>query len=265
MTIGPGDVAFQHDHRLYLASLAGPERPVARRELPLGWARGGLYTYRYHPRELLLRSDGGALIKTIARQPLGSDYFVSDGSLYFIADGVLERANGRRIHRLAALASLGVSRDSYLQSVGRLLELEDNQRLVVLDRDGALFASIALREGHSGGLSSSLVPAPHAGVVAFASTSSHGSSFAETVYLLHRGAHRAVPLHTEWVHGGGCQGGTNVQWHGDWLLYSDSRGELAAIDTAGTQRTIELSGLIRRLAGSAEGLAAYWTGHPVGS
>lgn len=45
-------VAFQHDHKLYLAAWHTAERPVASREMPLGFTQGGLYTYRYQGREV---------------------------------------------------------------------------------------------------------------------------------------------------------------------------------------------------------------------
>src|ERR1700694_4444186 len=87
VTVGSHTVAFQRDHKLYLAPLRGAERPVANREMPLDWTGGALYTYRYQGRQLLLRSDTGALLRVIVRRPLGSDYFVS-GGLYFIIHGV---------------------------------------------------------------------------------------------------------------------------------------------------------------------------------
>jgi hypothetical protein len=130
----------QHDHKLYLAPLRGVERPVASREMPLGWTTGGLYTYRYHGREQLLRSDTGALLRTIARQPLGSDYVVMDGSRYFITHGMLESASRAGTRRLVSLASLGLSAGPWLQPLGRLLELQDNSRLVMVRHDGSVFA-----------------------------------------------------------------------------------------------------------------------------
>ena len=136
-------VAFQHDRQLYLAPLGGAERPVADREMPLGWTPGGLYTYAYQGRRLLLRSDSGALVKVIARRPLGSDYHAADGRLYFIDRGVLMSAEGTRTRRLASLSRLGMSTDSWLQPVGAMAELEDSRGLVVVRANGSVFGTDA--------------------------------------------------------------------------------------------------------------------------
>lgn len=234
VTLGPHTVAFQHDHQLYLAPLKGAERPVASREMPLGWTHGALYTYRYQGHALLLRSDTGALLKTIARRPLGSDYFVMNGSLYFITHGVLMSASGARIQRLASLRSLRMP-DPWLQPLGRLLELQDNSQIVVLRPDGSVFARTPMprSEGQAEGISSSLVVAPDGSAVAFAAAGvsndpdpagqAHGT---ETVYLLRAGAHRAVPLHREPVDFKPCGRGASLQWHKSWLLYSNTEGSL---------------------------------------
>jgi hypothetical protein len=256
---GPRAVAFQHDHKLWIAPLDGAERPVAARELPLGWTTAGLYIYRYRGRQLLLRSDRGALLEVIARQPLGSDYFVSGGDLYFIVHGVLMSASGAHVRRLASLRGLGVSEDSWLQPVGWMLELEDNSRVVVVRADGSIFASIRLREWRAGGLSSSLVPAPDGSAVAFTATSGRTHA-TETVYLARAGARTATALHREAVELGGCEQGASVQWLGRWLLYSDTDGKLAAIDTAGGRRVLDLTRLVGRLPGIRNPFTVYWSG-----
>jgi hypothetical protein len=103
---GPHAVAFQHDHSLYIAPLAGTERPVATREVPLGWTTGGLYTYSYARRELLLRGDTGAILQTIARRPLEYQFDLATRSLYFLSHRVLMGARGAHLWRLAPLSSL---------------------------------------------------------------------------------------------------------------------------------------------------------------
>jgi hypothetical protein len=266
----PGMVAFQHDHELYLAALGGAERPVASREMPLGWTRRGLYTYSYQGRRLLLRSDTGTLVKTIASRPLGSDYFVADGSLYFISRGVVMSAHGTRIRRLASLRSIGMS-DAWFQPAGRLVQLQDNSRLVVLRPDGSVFAWTPLpREaGQIESISSSTVfVAPDASAIAFTATASATDSAdaadraygTETVYLLRPGAHAAVPVRRERVAFNLCEGGARLQWHGKWLLYSNSEGNLAAIDASGAYHAIELGGLVRGLRGTRDGFSASWSG-----
>jgi hypothetical protein len=263
-------VSFQHDHELYLAPLRGAERPVAKREMPLGWSSGGLYTYRYRGRQLLLRSNTGVLLKTIARRPLGSDYFVASGSLYFIVHGVLMSARGPHIQRLASLASLRMS-DPWLQPVGRLLELQDNSRLVVVRPDGSVFAWTPLPrgDGQTESISSSLVAAPDVTSVAFTAAAdesddpdvaghAHGT---ETAYLLRAGAHTATPVHTERVAFKPCERGASIQWHGRWLLYSNPEGNVVAVDTTGIHTAIELTSRVRSLPGARDGFSAYWSEH----
>ena len=49
-----------------------------------------------------------------------------------------------------------------------------------------------------------------------------------------------------------CERGASLQWHGDWLLYSNSEGNLAVIDTTGVHRAIELSSLVHGLLGERD-------------
>ena len=198
---GPHAVAFQHDHLLFLAAYGGAERSVARRELPLGWGTDGLYTYSYPRRELLLRGDSGGILQTIARRPVEYEYDFGTGSLYFIAHGVLMAARRARIWRLGSLSSLRFSNNTWLQPMGRVVELLDDRRLVVVRPDGSVFASSPLpRDGlQADGPSSSLAIAPHADTIAFtvafgrtddpnAFGHAHGT---EIVYLL-RAGHEVV-------------------------------------------------------------------------
>jgi hypothetical protein len=264
---GPHAVAFQAHHQLYLAPLGGVERPVARREFPLGWTRDGLYTYRYQGRELLLRSVTGRLVKVIARRPLGSDDYVVNGNLYFIARGAVMRAQGTRTELIAPLKRLGLSADVWMQSLGRYIQLQDDHRLVVLRAKGSELASTPLPPGgaRGEGLIGSIAVAPHADAVAFttASDSSAGrSAGVETVYLLAAGTHTAIPVHREAGSFGGCERWVNLQWHGRWLLYNATEGNIAVIDGSGGHHAIELTNLGRHLPGGRDGARASWTGQP---
>jgi hypothetical protein len=144
--------------------------------------------------------------------------------------------------------------------------------LVVVRPGGSLFARTRLPPGHGQGesVSSSLVVAPRGSAVAFTAAAgrtgdpgaagrAHGT---ETVYLLRRGAHQAIPVHREQVAFAPCERGASLQWHGSWLLYSASEGNLAAIDSTGIHRAIELGSLVRRLRGTRDGFSAYWSGQP---
>lgn len=88
----------------------------------------------------------------------------------------------------------------------------------------------------------------------------HGT---ETVFLLRPGARTAVPVHTERVDFKVCERGASLQWHGKWLLYSNSEGNLAVIDTTGVHGAIELSSLVHGLPGTRPGFSAYWSRQPV--
>jgi hypothetical protein len=264
---GARAVAFQFEHKLYVAPLGGAERPVARRELPLGWTATGLYTYAYQGRRLLLRSHTGRLIKVIARRPLGSDDYVVDGSLYFIVDGAVMRARGTRIELIASLKELGLSADGFMQPLGRYLELQDNHRLVVLRANGSELASTPLPPGRASGegLIGSVAVSAGGAAVAFTTTSNssaRGSAGTETVYLLAAGTHTAMPVHREAGSFGGCERWVNLQWHGRWLLYNATEGNIAVIDTTGAHRAIELTSVGRRLPGGRDGAMAFWTGQP---
>lgn len=268
---GPDAVAFQHDHLLYLASYGGgAELPVAQRELPLGWTAGGLYTYSYPRDRLLLRAATGAILNTIG-PPRPQEYELDPqtGSLYFIAHGVLIGAHGARTWRLGSLAGFGMSANTWMVPLGGLVELQGDRRLVVARPDGSLFASTLLpRDGSQGeGPSGELQIAPGGDAVAFtvafgraadphATRRAHGT---EIVYLLRAGAHAATPVYVEHLAFTACERGAGVQWHGSWLLYSNTEGDLAAIDTAGSHRTIDLSSLARRLLGTRHGVDATWS------
>jgi hypothetical protein len=255
---GPKAIAFQHDHRLYIAAIAGVERPVAARELPLGWTTGGLYTYSYPRRELLLRSDTGTVLKTISPQPVEYQFDLATRSLYFLSHGDLIAAHGAHVRRLASLHSLGMSTNTWLQPLGRVIELMDDHRLALVRPDGSLFASTPI--GQLDRISSFIATAPDSSAVAFtALTGPTRHPDAENVYLLPAGAHAArVVLHQSGSFGG-CAQWANVTWHASWLLYSDNDGKLTAIDTAGTHRTIQLDGLARHLLKRREQFDARWS------
>lgn len=256
---GRSGVAFQHDHQLFIAPPGAAERPIARRELPLGWTTSGLYTYSYPRHALLLRGDGGGLLATIARRPYEYQYDLAARSLYFLTHGVLMSARGAVTRRVASLRSIHMSHNTWFQPLGDgLVELLDDARLDVVRPDGSLFAATPVRRIDR--ISSLLVTAPGGGAVAFAGlTGPPNHPNAENVYLLQVGAHSARSVHRELGSFGGCVEGANLEWNGLWLLYSNSNGNLAIIDTAEGHRTIELSGPAHHLLGARQGFAAQWT------
>lgn len=270
ISAGPRAVAFQHSHMLYLAHYGGAERAVAPRELPLGWSSRGLYTYSYPRHRLLLRADTGTLLDTVGL-PRPQQYQLDPRTktVYLIAHGVLMGARGARTWRLGALRGFGMSSNSWMVPLGGLVELQGERRLVLVRPDGSRFASTPLPRdaGQPDGLSSQLEVAPGADAVAFSIAfgrsdnpdTTRRARGTEVVYLLRAGAHTATPVHAEHVTFAVCEREASVQWHGRWLLYSNSEGNLAAIDTAGAHRTIELSRVVRGLLGTERGVGASWS------
>ena len=263
--------AFQYAHRLYMGPFDGRVRAVARNEMPLGWTGGRLYTNSYPRRALLLRGPAGRLLRVLSPLPFHSDPVVADGSVYLILRGDLMRARGARAQRLHSLRGLGMSVASWLQPIGRMLELSDNRRLTILRPDGSVFASTLLPrpDGETGSLSGS--PAANASASAVAFTAAYGASTGpnaaawaqgtETTYVLRAGARRASAVHTEDVNFRACERGAGVAWHGNWLLYSNSEGNVVLIDVAGSHRAIDLTAAAAALTGPRTDPGAYWSGH----
>ncbi|MGH2892696.1 MAG: hypothetical protein ACRDPM_05430, partial [Solirubrobacteraceae bacterium] len=256
---GPAGVAFQHHHRLYLATLGSAARPVAPRELPLGWTTGGLFTYSYPRHELLLRSERGAITKTIARRPHEYQYDLANKSVYFLSHGALMAAHGTRTRRLASLRRLGMPANVWMQPLGGgRIELLDNSRLTVLRADGSRLAWTSVRRLDR--ISSALAIAPRGGAVAFTGvTGPHRHPNSESVFLLRAGAHTAVTVHRQQGSFDVCAERASIAWHRNWLLYSNNLGDVAAIDTAGAHHAIELTHLAHGLLGAREGFDAHWS------
>lgn len=273
ITVGPKAIAFSYSNRvprLYLAPLGGRERLVATGEYPIGWTRGGLYTGTSRGGGLRLRSAGGVLRATLARQVYDYAYDHASGRLYFLARGNLVRADGAEQRPIASLARLGLAagRALQLQPLGRLVALTDRRRLVVLRPDGSLFAAARLPRGRTrvDGISSQIAAAANAQGVAFTATrgnTAYGSQGSETVYLLRPGAQSARAVHTERVRFAVCERGAGLQWHGRWLLYAASEGNTSIVDASHPQHAIDLARTVRRLPGTSgdQGrldFSAYW-------
>ena len=166
-------------------------------------------------------------------------------------------ADNAHVRRLASLNSLGMSSNTFLQPLGTAVELLDDRRLAVVRPNGSLFASTQVRSIDR--ISSSLAIDPEANVIAFTGlTGPTKRPNAENVYLLRAGSHAAVAVHHEPGSFNGCAQSASIQWHRNWLLYSNNDDNLAAIDTHRGDRAIELNGTVRRLHGVAYGFAAQW-------
>jgi hypothetical protein len=272
VVIGSGHVAFSYAGVLYLASLDGAEQVVARGEYPLGWTPGGLFTYRQRGRLILLRSLTGRLLATVARRPEQFPSVLLGGRLYFLRDGALMVVRGKQVRRLVRLSSLkfGTGPNVSLQLIGRLLELQDAHHLVLLEPGGSEFARTNLprRHGRAGTESSSPIEnrsgTAVAFTVAFGQTGSadvlHPADGQEVVYLLRSGARSATPVHTERIRSFAvCERGAELQWHGSWILYTATEGNIAVVDSAAPHRAVELGRAIHRLLGGSPAFSAYWS------
>jgi hypothetical protein len=266
-------LAFSYGLRpwLYLARFGSPERPIAANEVPIGWTRrGDLLTHGTRSGGLRVRDSTGRLIRTLARKVFNHTFDRTSGELYFVANGRVERSDGRRTVNVASLAHYGLSRAPELEPLGRLLALRSRRRVVVLRRNGSLFAATRLPRPRSrvDGISSALAAAPSGRAVALAFTrgnTAYGSRGSEAVYVLRRGERRARPIHRERMRFAVCERGADIAWHGRWILYSTSEGNLVAIDTHGRRSTVGLTRTVLRLPGTrgAEGhadLSASWSG-----
>jgi hypothetical protein len=256
VVLGPRSLAYSRGfprQRLYVAPLRGRERLVARGEYPIGWTRGGFYTWGRPHHRLLLRAADGRLRATIARTVYA--YAYSGRSLWLIRNGRVLHAIGSRVRRVAALRAIGLwpARHLQLLPLGRLVALEHGRRLVVLHPNGSLFASTTLTygSGQADGVSASPTE-NHAGTaVAFATSrgdTGYASRGQETIWLLQAHDRGARPVRVERVTWQTCISGAELSWHGGWLLYAANAGQVALVE-AGSGRTIALTPLIRRLPG----------------
>jgi hypothetical protein len=229
-------VAFSYHKYLYVARPHGRERPVARGEGAVGWTAKGLYTYGGPGDRLLLRSATGKVIRTVARRPQEHAYDPATGSLYLVNHGALIVAHGARVQQTASLKALGLPpRATQLIPLSGLIELMTPTRIVILRPDGSVFASTPLPRNAT--ISSGLAVAPGENEIAFTAAfgqsedpnttrRAHGT---EIIYVLGAGMRKAFPVHTEHVTFEPCERGAGVTWHGGWLRYANSEGNVASV------------------------------------
>jgi hypothetical protein len=239
---------------LYLARLAGAERPVARSETPLGWTQcGSLLTLSTRGGVIRVRASSGRLERIVAHGIYNFTFDHATGTIVYVAHRTLERFDGRRVRTLARLTALSLGGSPSLTPFPGVVVASGRRRLVVLRRDGSLLSSTLLpRPRAHADRAPGAVAADRNGNVAFTATdgnSAYGSRGTESVYLLAGGARAARPIYRERVDFAVCERQAELAWHDDWLLYSASEGYAAAIDTTQPDRSVELSLLIRRLPG----------------
>ncbi len=249
---------------LYVARSGGAERVVARGETPIGWTAGGSLVTWGHAGSLRVRDSDGQLLRRLAGSVFTFVFDPGSRALFFLANGRLERFDGRGLHVLLRLTAVGLRAPLTIQPTGAFVALRGRRRLVVIRRDGVVVSSTALPHLKlNTDRVSSEVAADAAGNVAFTATrgnTAYGSKGIETVYLLRRGASGAQPLYRKRIAFAVCERQASLAWRGRWLLYSASEGYAAAVDTS-SRRAVDLSSTISRLPGTdAQSFQASWLG-----
>ena len=261
LAIGPRAIAFSFGTPtgLYVAGFGSAEREVAGDEYPIGWTRGGdLFTHATRRGTLRLRHADGDLARAFSGKVYDYTFDRASGVVFFARNGRVLRTDGSAPVGFARLKPLGLTRRPEIDPLGRLLALRDKQRVVVLRRDGSVFAStrIPRRRSRVDGISSALVASPDGRSVAFTHTrgnTAYGSRGGETVYLLRAGTRRALRLHTEHMRFAICERGADLAWHGRWLLYAAAEGNVVVLDGHGRRRALDLTRTVMRLPGSHGG------------
>jgi hypothetical protein len=261
IVLGANLLAFSYGYGahggLYVAHLDGPERRVATGEAALAWtAIGRLLTQNSHGGRVFARRSDGSRRRTLAAH-VSTLAIAPEGTLFFLEGGRLMSTDGRRAALLATASGLNLKGTLELEAVGPLVALRDRHRLVVLHADGSPFASTPLPrwKKRTDGISSAVTADAAADAVAFAATrgnTAYGSTGTETTYLLRTGDTVATTIHNERVDFAVCERMAELDWHGNWLLYSSSEGNVAAFDTNSVSQTVDLSAFARALPGTEE-------------
>jgi hypothetical protein len=239
---------------LFVAHLGRPERLIATGEHPLGFTtRGGLICRRRWA--LLLRSGPDWRPRRLIRAASDVVFDHAAQAAYFVVGGRIERFDGARIARLATLASLRVGRRPQIEPLGRLVAVHSLRRLVVLRLDGTVLASMQsprpVRRADVG-ISSALAADGDADAVAFTvarGNTASSSDGRELVYVLRPRATAARLVFRARMSFAGCARGAELAWRGRWLLYSNSEGRVALIDTGRPDASVDLSVTVARLPG----------------
>ena len=263
IAVGRRALAFSFDdRRLWVSRLAGKEHVVARGEAALGWtAHDELVTLiwsRHTPYRgtLFVRGPDGTYRRHLASRVVGTEFEDSAGILiYTTADGLLSRTDGATVTRLADLIAYGIDPTAAWPELldGGLIAFQGRDRIVVLHPDGTLFGSAGF--GGSAPVNWRSWPAAGAPGVAFVVGDPDGH---ESVYLLRDADTRARLLFRAMADLNPCGGGA-ASWHGNWLLYANQQGNVAALEATGAHAPVLLTDTAARLPG-VDGEPGWLTG-----
>lgn len=255
--LGRRSIAFSYEHftkrgeqtSLYVAPRTGREQRAATNEQLLGWtATGELLTVRFE-HGVYVRSSSGRLLRRASGRLRWLQFDQSTRTLLAISwQGILERYHDRRWAPIANLPELGLGRHTMFEQLdGGLVGLLDGRRVVLLHRDGSLFASARFAAGNVAG-ESGLVASRTGTVVAF--VVSHGTAAqprgSESVELLREHERRAHTLYQGSVPGRQCGRWATLAWRGSWLLYSVTSGKTLLLDSHGDRR-LDLTAVVHEL------------------
>src|SRR5213076_2349050 len=159
--------------------------------------------------------------------------------LYVAPGGDLSRTDGVNSSVVVGPRVVGNPRGLSIDVLGHdMMALVSMRRVVVLDGHGRLFASSSIPRTESGApeqLSSfSVVQSQNGQAVAYSVADRREGSASvgpESILLLRRGDRSPTVLATKTVSFAGCERGVDLTWHGSWILYHSTEGDIVAIDS----------------------------------
>jgi hypothetical protein len=254
VALGHGRIAFtvwRHDRMsLWLAPVGGRERIVARNEDIVGWTAGGLVTQRRA--DVRLRGRDGRFLRSLGKARTA--FRDGDDVVILRTDGVIVRTDGLRSRVVADLRPLGMGDRPWLDPLdGGLMQLSAGNRVLLLDRDGRPFASIALaragKRDPGGTIAGNVVPLPDRSAVLFVVNrrKTWKDPGVMTVYRLDRGHRVPRPLFVTRVQRLTCGEWGGLAYRRGRVLFASDEAGIAILDPAGRARPIDLTRLSRRL------------------
>jgi hypothetical protein len=261
---GQNAFAFASYRRgIFLTDLKGPEKLAARGR--------GLYPFNFTstgellvsgPRAItVVSSTGKALRRYRYRQITGYAFDETSDTLFFgTPDGMLVSAHGSDVRLVRPLRGIG-GMMSILQP-SRLLVFEGEHSVFVIRRDGSFVARAGWPRTPALVADSGVSVSPDGQTFVYRLTNVYPGSKGGrgAVYVLHAGETKAHPVYGHRMGPGGCGVGADLTWHGPFVMYRSTDGNLAAIDTR-SSRVWKLTSFMRSLPGLPSRTTSYAAGY----